>query len=146
MTEGTLIRILFLQNISSNNKHFVIRRYFMVDTVKEYHLRWRLHCSMLQLFCNNKTCGIVDAVYNVPRVGVSTNAGHNHFFSLLLVRHLVQHFYFSAAVNKKDKASFCLMSYNVTRGKIKGRNIDMQHSTGPPPTQQKSLFLYQTLR
>ena len=83
---------------------------------------------MLQLFCNNKTCGIRDrnknrknlAVYNVPRVGVSTNAGHNHFFSLLLVRHLVQHFYFSAAVNKKDKASFCLMSYNVTTGKIKG--------------------------
>ena len=142
MTEGTLIRILFLQNFSSNNKHFVIRRYFMVDTVKEYHLRWRLHCSMLQLFCNNKTCGIVDRNMNrkkscwsqCSRVGVSTNAGHNHFFSLLLVRHLVQHFYFSAAVNKKDKASFCLMSYNVTRGKIKGRNIDMQHSTGPPPT------------
>ena len=128
MTEGTLIPILFLQNFSSNNKHFVMRRYFMVDTVKEYHLRWRLHCSMLQLFCNNKTCGIVDRNKNRQKscclqcspCGSFYKCGTQSFLSLLLVRHLVQHFYFSAAVNKKDKASFCLMSYNVTTGKIKG--------------------------
>ena len=62
----------------------------------------------------------------VPHVGVSTNAGDNHFFSLFLARLYTSSSSLSnisisqLAVNKRTKQVFRLMSHNVTTGKIKG--------------------------
>ena len=76
------------------------------------------------LECNNIKWKNPD-VCHVSHVGVSTNAGDNHFFSLFLARLYTfsspTFLFLGQAVNKRTKQVFRFdVAQDVTTGKIKG--------------------------